>query len=76
MANVFQVVFATPEGLRKHSRGGGVLCTRATLVISELSWPLVHATVADVLRKCEARTWDEAVTKLQRYFEWEYEDYR
>lgn len=76
-ADLFQVVIATPEGLRRRGAArNGVIEKRATLVISELSWKTVHRAVADIVAACTAPTWNESVLKLQRYFRWEYEDYQ
>jgi hypothetical protein len=72
--DIFQVVVATPEGLRKHSRSE-VICERATLVLSNYSWSLLQRTCTNIVRRCEASSWEEAVLRLQRYFEWEYEDF-
>lgn len=73
-ADVFQVVIATPEGLRAASPGGEVLSDRATIVLSEFSWEAVWRRIKEILSECEGQTWNESVLKLQRYLRWEYED--
>jgi hypothetical protein len=74
--DLFQVMVATPEGLRKLTPSdGSVISDRALLVLSEFSWPLLHATLRRILDRCASRDWSETVLRLQRYFEWEYEDY-
>ena len=72
--DIFQVLVATPEGLRQHAREA-VISRRATLVLAEYSWPLLDRTVREILSVCSAETWNESVLRLQRYFSWEYEDY-
>lgn len=74
-ADLFQVVVASPEGLRARKAHGGVLSDRATLVLSRFSWTTVHGALARIIKSCEADDWAEAVQRLQRYFAWEYEDY-
>lgn len=72
--DLFQVVVATPEGLRAGA-GDGVIADRATIVVSEYSWIQVQRAVEQIVERCEAPTWEEAVLRLQRFFRWEYEDY-
>lgn len=71
----FEVMITTPEALRKHAPGD-VLSTRATLVLADYSPQLLRSTLERIVRRCSAHTWSESVLKLQRYFRWEYEDYR
>lgn len=72
--DLFQVVVATPEGLRA-SATGPIIADRATIVVSEYSWGQVRRTVEQIVERCQAPTWEESVLKLQRYFRWEYEEY-
>jgi hypothetical protein len=73
-ASVFQVMVATPEGLRRHARGE-IISDRGMLVLSEFSWETVHKTVDRIIAECAGDTWQETTLRLQRYFMWEYEDY-
>jgi ribosome biogenesis protein Tsr3 len=72
--DLFQVVVATPEGLRAGAKDS-VIADRATIVVSEYSWIQLRRAVEQIVERCEAPTWKEAVLRLQRYFRWEYEDY-
>ena len=72
--DLFYVTVATPEGLRAHAKGP-MIAERAVLVVSEFSLSALREHVATILQRCEAPTWPECSTKLQRYFRWEYEDY-
>ncbi|HVV50847.1 MAG TPA: Imm8 family immunity protein [Polyangia bacterium] len=73
-ADLFQILVATPEGLR--SRGqGDVISERALLVVSKFSWKLVHSTLSRIVNRCAKKNWIDSVSSLQRYFEWEYEEY-
>jgi hypothetical protein len=74
--DLFYVTVATPEGLRANARGRDVIARRAVLVLSEFSMRVLRATVAEIVASCEAPTWSESCAKLERYFTWEYEDYR
>lgn len=76
-ADVFYVVVTTPEALRvKATEGDPVLRDRATLVVSDFDWPRIRATLERIVETCAAKDWRESVLRLQRYFKWEYEDYR
>ena len=72
--DIFQVVVATPEGLRARARAN-VIAERGTLVVSEYSWRDLRRSIQSIVERCESPTWSESALKLQRYFEWEYEDY-
>lgn len=72
--DLFDLIVATPEGLRRRASKLGI-AERATLVVSEYSWAEVKSLVEEIVRRCESPTWAESVLKLQRYFRWEYEDY-
>lgn len=73
-SNMFHVRVATPEALRRH---GGGLCVvkHRTLVISDFDWKQLSALLDDIVRDCARGSWEESCAVLQRYFNWEYEDY-
>jgi hypothetical protein len=73
----FQVVVATPAGLLAHKKPDApILSDRATIVLSEYSWPVVRRHLEAIVERCAERSWSwsEAVLKLERHFSWEYED--
>jgi hypothetical protein len=77
LCDLFQVMVVTPEGLRKRATPSSpILSKRATLVVSELNWNNLKTELENVVRECEASTWVETVLRLQRYFQWEYENYQ
>jgi Immunity protein 8 len=49
---------------------------RALLLLSKYSWRAVQRHVRNIVKRCESERWDDSVLKLQRYFQWEYEDYK
>ncbi len=71
---IFGLMVATPEALRRHAKGP-VMSERAMLVVSDFSWREVLKAVAGIVERCTCDDWNESVLKLQRYFRWEYEDY-
>jgi hypothetical protein len=73
-ADLFHVIVATPEGLRRFATTE-VISERSTLVLADFSWPLTHKTIKNIVQRCESPGWAESLVKLQRYFHWEYEDY-
>ena len=72
--NLFYVTLATPEALRKY-RSGPILVEHRTIVIERYNYEDVLKGLNDIVRKCERNTWDECCAVLQRFFQWEYEDY-
>lgn len=73
--DLFQCVVATPTGLsRLTPNESSLISDRAKLVFVEFSWTRLHDELRRILRRCEALSFSESVARLQRYFEWEYED--
>ena len=72
--DLFQIMVATPEGLRARAKAS-VLADRATLVVSELDWNSLLQELGKIVQACNGCDWNDSVSKLQRYFRWEYEDY-
>jgi hypothetical protein len=73
----FTLVIATPEALRQRAaEGPAILVDRAFLIVSEYDWDAIRTHLEDVLKKCEALTLHESIPLLQRYFRWEYEEYK
>ena len=63
-----------PRALRRH---GGGLCVvkHRTLVISDFDWKQLSALLDDIVRGDCAGQLGRICAVLQRYFNWEYEDY-
>ncbi len=76
-ADNFQLVVATPTGIRKWAEEYklDLVLKRNVFVYREFSWKSLKRDIDAVVKKCESDTWNESVLKLQRYFLWEYEDY-
>lgn len=74
--NFFQVVLATPEGLRRHAEEHGEIPDRNILICLDYDWTEVEERVARIVASCARDSWGESVACLQRYFEWEFEDWR
>lgn len=74
-ADLFQVMVANPEGLRRLTPRDGVLTDRAMIVLREFSWPALQAVLQRIVDRCDTGDWNETVLRLQRYWRWEYEDY-
>jgi len=76
-ADLFQVVIATPEALRKRAGSGRlVISDRSTIVISNFDWNHIRGALEALVHNCESESWVTSTLRLQRYFEWEYEDYQ
>ena len=53
-----------------------IIIDRACLVVARYSWELLRTWLDDRTQECAGKDWGESTQKLQRYFRWEYEDYR
>lgn len=73
-SNLFYVTISTPEALRKNINNP-ILVLNRTIIIADYSYSLVNQTILSILDKCAGSTWEECCLRLQRYFEWEYEDF-
>ena len=73
-SNIFYVTIATPKALEKH-REGPILVRNRTLVVAEYSYDIVKSEIIRILNECARETWIDSCLVLQRYFQWEYEDY-
>ena len=74
-ADLFYVRIATPEGLQaKAPETATIMASRAMIVISDFDWRLIQTYLKEILKVCVAPTWAEATERLQRYFQWEYEN--
>jgi hypothetical protein len=73
----FDLTVATPEALlARATPEASVLSDRALLVVSHWDWDAIRAHLDEILARCEAPTLHDAIPLLQRYFRWEYEDYK
>jgi hypothetical protein len=48
---------------------------RGLLLVDCFSWPAVQTAVEKLLRHCSGETWLEVGQKINRYLEWEFDDY-
>ena len=72
--DIFQVLIATPDGLRQNATRE-VITDRSTIIFAEFSLSILRKEIDTILKRCSGKSWEESVIKLQRYFRWEYEDY-
>ena len=75
-ADIFQVVIATPEGLRRildtyrdfHEFG------RFRIIVKQYNWQKTEEIIRERVASSQRESWEESVALLCRYFGWEYED--
>lgn len=74
----FQVEIGTPKGMMSCASEHDLtlITDRNLIVMSEYSFDLLEESINNILLKCESNDWDASVLKLQRYFLWEYEDFK
>ncbi|QWF15643.1 Imm8 family immunity protein [Lysobacter capsici] len=83
--HVFQLLVATPQGVRTHHQGralqaftsmrkrGTTFDIDALLVVDPYDWNWVHDTLRQRVKSCERSTWAESLDCLRTKFFWEYE---
>ncbi len=49
---------------------------RATVIVSQFSNEVIDSVFESILRQCEGKNSVEVLEKLQRYMNWEFEDYQ
>lgn len=72
-ADDFTFLLATPRGLARLPSKGGIIGSRAMLVMEEYSYESLWAWLEETVKKCERNTWHECAQELRIYFMWEYE---
>jgi len=60
---------------RNRNLVGRCLVARHHLIVMDYNWTELRTVIEAIVASCEAPTWEEAASKLSRYFAWEYEDY-
>lgn len=83
--HVFQLLVATPQGVRAHHQGkalaaymsmrkrGKTFDIDALLVVDPYEWTCAHAALLRRVVSCERSTWAESLDCLRTKFFWEYE---
>jgi hypothetical protein len=68
--DLFELVVATPEGLRAHSREYPTyeFPDRNLLVFSEYSWQALVGRLERIVANCTRDTWEQSVACLGQYF--------
>ena len=75
--NQFQLVVATPEGIRSFmEQHDQAFLDRSLIVLREYSFLNLKERLTQILNECSRDSWNESIACLQRYFQWEYEDCR
>lgn len=72
-ADVFTVTAATPGGLLARKDDSHVLAEGPILILREYSFDALWNWVVDKVDESRADTWEGSVTRLRRWFRWEYD---
>jgi hypothetical protein len=75
MVQLFEVLVATPEALRKRAGNRPYVLGRHHLIVMEYDWPKIQNYLRGLVQSCASNTWEEVAARLSRHFHWEYEDY-
>lgn len=76
-ADIYEVVIATPEGLRRildtyrdfHEFG------RFRIIVKQYNWQKIEEIIRERVASSQRESWEKSVALLCRYFGWEYEDH-
>lgn len=70
----FLFYVCTPSKLSRIVQAKQYRWGRPLLVVQRFSWEVVERAVADLCAGIDRESWDEIVTYLTRFVEWEYDD--
>ncbi len=74
--DIFQVVVATPEAIRKRiDKMGGLLSGRGLLVVAHYDWKEIFRHCQNLVTHSGGDTWSQICEHLSRHFLWEFENY-
>jgi len=74
--DIFQTVITTSEALRKRGISTEEALKRKYFLVDAYNWKKIESDLAEIVRGCTCRNWDESVKKLTKHFSWEYDDER
>lgn len=74
-SDIFSIRVATPAGLGAMSSKNGVIATRPLLIVDEYDYENLAKWLEATVAECDSEVWTEAVEKLRRYFDWEFDGY-
>lgn len=75
-ADQFTIRVATPAGLAMLEARDGIVAMRPVLVMARYDFQDLWRWLETTVVHCERDSWTHSVEMLQRYFQWEYEDYK
>ncbi len=74
--DIFSVVVATPEALRRRSENNKfLLASHGVMVVSYFSFDELRASLEGIVASCWKGDWQRSVENLRRYFMWEYDGF-
>ncbi len=75
-ADNFQILVATPKGLKALKQAGHKLGPEPPIVVEPYDWSSVYSRLEARVAKCSTHTWTFVMERLRRSFRWEYEGMR
>ena len=73
-SDIYFAIIANIIALRRHT-GGTFLNHRNVYLVDRWDWPRIADALTEIVEQCSGRDQLEVQLKLNRFFEWEYEDY-
>jgi hypothetical protein len=76
-ADTFDFTVCTPRGLADRlATDDGPFWARGLLIVPRLDWDQVEAALEQCVRSLSGEEWGSVATKLNRFMNWEFEDYQ
>jgi len=75
VADTYDILISTPEALGARDEEFFIE-DRNLLVVKKYDWKKIKSKLCEIVKSCHSNDLIEMQWKLQRYFHWEYEDYK
>lgn len=71
--DIFWIEVATPRGLEELEAKDGIIAHRPLVVLERYDYHLLWDWVMKTVSSCEAQSWNDCLSRLRRFFGWEYD---
>ncbi len=69
----FNLTIATPAALADSE---GTRWGHGLLIVESFSWEGARGAIEKLLRHCEGETWSDVAGRINRYLDWEFDNYK
>lgn len=72
----FSFLFCNGDYLKRKVEENGFIVGRLMIVVDQLSREIIEKALISIAEQIEGTDWTDVANKLNRYGQWEFEDYR